>query len=256
MTLPIYDPGASPIVSFDGPHRWLSNFGAGLVQVDGHHYRTREHAYQAGKATTESQRAHIAAAPTPGEAKRRGGAPPGWHGTGGNTSPRISRMWLVLSAYFAPGSVAANDLHETGTRILVEGNTWNDRFWGVDAYTHQGENWLGRMLMERRRVLFPTLAASAERVLCAALYIDDQQEHPHPPRNIQTGFVVAGHRHHNCLATAAVLLGRPVHDGVQGFITTNNRMVSRAEARALAIISGQVPLLTPPTHQLYSEDLY
>lgn len=38
----------------------------------------------------------------------------------------------------------------TGDAILREGNHWGDRFWGVDARTGEGENHLGRLLMELR----------------------------------------------------------------------------------------------------------
>lgn len=38
----------------------------------------------------------------------------------------------------------------TGEEELVEGNRWNDKFWGVCLMTGQGENWLGRLLMQVR----------------------------------------------------------------------------------------------------------
>lgn len=40
---------------------------------------------------------------------------------------------------------------------------------------------------------------------------------------------------------------------VQGFITSKNRFVDRAEAAALAYSAGQIP---EPKQELYSEDLY
>jgi len=36
----------------------------------------------------------------------------------------------------------------TEDAVLVEGNTWNDTFWGVCR--GRGENWLGRILMQVR----------------------------------------------------------------------------------------------------------
>ena len=41
-------------------------------------------------------------------------------------------------------------LLETGDAILEEGNIWHDFFWGVDASSRYGENWLGKLLMELR----------------------------------------------------------------------------------------------------------
>jgi len=42
-------------------------------------------------------------------------------------------------------------LLDTGDRELVEGNTWDDRFWGVCEGV--GENHLGRLLMKIRAEL-------------------------------------------------------------------------------------------------------
>lgn len=39
---------------------------------------------------------------------------------------------------------------------LIEGNAWNDTFWGV--CNGVGENWLGQLLMERRAELQRTAA--------------------------------------------------------------------------------------------------
>jgi hypothetical protein len=37
-----------------------------------------------------------------------------------------------------------------------------------------------------------------EWILCAAILVEDGEEHLHQPRNIKTGFVICGRRHHNC----------------------------------------------------------
>ena len=39
-------------------------------------------------------------------------------------------------------------LLKTGGAKLVEGNSWGDQFWGVCK--DEGENWLGRILMDER----------------------------------------------------------------------------------------------------------
>lgn len=45
-------------------------------------------------------------------------------------------------------------LLNTGTVQLIEGNTWEDRFWGVDPPGSQnGENNLGKILMQVRAEL-------------------------------------------------------------------------------------------------------
>ena len=52
--------------------------------------------------------------------------------------------------------LAANleDVTRSGAqRVLEEGNTWHDTFWGVDARTREGRNHLGRILMRIRKEL-------------------------------------------------------------------------------------------------------
>jgi len=46
-------------------------------------------------------------------------------------------------------------LLETGDLHLQEGNTWGDKFWGVDLETYQGENNLGELIMDIRKKLKP-----------------------------------------------------------------------------------------------------
>lgn len=46
-----------------------------------------------------------------------------------------------------------NKLLSTGEAVLIEGNYWNDRFWGVDLKSGVGENKLGKILMKVRKEL-------------------------------------------------------------------------------------------------------
>lgn len=66
---------------------------------------------------------------------------------------RIPLMRSLLLAKFGDPSLQAQ-LLETRPRTLIEGNTWYDTFWGVDAQTGAGENNLGKLLMEIRDVRF------------------------------------------------------------------------------------------------------
>jgi hypothetical protein len=100
-----------------------------------------------------------------------------------------------------------------------------------------------------------------EYIICAANYYDDGQEHVHQPKNITSGFVVCGRRHHNCIHTFAMIVGFPYDDDghrvhrteEQGFLTNTNRFVSREEAGEIAFAAGQT---TEKKTTLYSEDLY
>ena len=60
---------------------------------------------------------------------------------------RIRAMRDLLAQKFSD-PVLRKRLAATAPLDLIEGNTWGDRFWGV--YEGEGENWLGRLLMEIR----------------------------------------------------------------------------------------------------------
>lgn len=98
-----------------------------------------------------------------------------------------------------------------------------------------------------------------ERIVCAAIYIDDGVEHPLQPRNITRGVVISGLRHCNCIVTARLwITDRAVDvDRDSGFVTSNHRYVNRQEAMQIAVNAGQVQIADVSDPDcLYSEDLY
>jgi ribA/ribD-fused uncharacterized protein len=135
------------IGQFTGDYRFLSNFFEGPEPVAwlGFDCPTAEHAYQASKAVRDADREMIALASTAGQAKRAGRnieLRNDWE------SIKLDVMRHVLAVKVAAGTSLAALLLGTGDQLLVEGNTWNDRFWGVCK--GQGRNWLGHLLMARR----------------------------------------------------------------------------------------------------------
>ena len=68
-------------------------------------------------------------------------------------SVRLSVMARVVGAKFMQNPNLAVRLVATGMMPLVEGNIWGDTFWGVDARTGNGENHLGKILMNVREDL-------------------------------------------------------------------------------------------------------
>lgn len=72
------------------------------------------------------------------------------------------------------------------------------------------------------------------------------------------GYIVRGHRHHDCLRSASDM-GRNTRAGMreQGFLTTRGRFVGRAEGLTLQLAAG-IESAAPGGYrsQLYSEDLY
>ncbi len=102
-----------------------------------------------------------------------------------------------------------------------------------------------------------------ERILCAAIHFNDDSRHVHQPKNIPFGVVVCGRRHHNCYATISWLKDETESNkifnlSVQGFVTSEDRFVDRAEAYRIAKAAGQ---LLHDAHDrsnliLISEDIY
>lgn len=138
---------AEPIDSFHGEYRWLSNFYPAPVELDREVYPTLEHAFQAAKTRDREERREIRSATSPGQAKRRGQKVqlrPDWE------SVKVEVMRGLLRKKFAVPELARL-LLATGDRKLIEGNTWNDCFWGVCGGV--GKNWLGRLLMDLRAEL-------------------------------------------------------------------------------------------------------
>lgn len=135
------------ISNFTGKYRFLSNFWPARVWLDGAEYRTVEHAYQAAKTFDGVTRRRIAAAASPGDAKRLGQKAPlreDWEEVKLDIMEGLLRQKFVVSGL-------REQLIATGNEDLVEGNTWGDCFWGVCR--GKGENHLGRLLMEIRNEL-------------------------------------------------------------------------------------------------------
>ncbi|MFE6967095.1 NADAR family protein [Agromyces sp. NPDC057679] len=131
------------IRSFSGEHRFLSNFH---VEKDG---LTVEHRFAAAKTLSPEERAAIMAAHSPGAAKRlgrRAALRPDWEDV------KVGIMLELLQQKFTDPELRTS-LAATGDAELVEGNTWSDRFWGVDLRTGAGRNVLGRTLMLVRATL-------------------------------------------------------------------------------------------------------
>jgi ribA/ribD-fused uncharacterized protein len=154
--------GAAPITRFREEHRFLSNFWfvPGGVTVGGLTGATTEHVFQALKTLAPSERAQILAAPTPGEAKILGG-PAHRGGIITELRPHWEEIKLGVMARLQAAKYAQPDMAQlllaTGDAELVEGNHWDDTFWGRctcrKGHDDEGENWLGRILMIQRSVL-------------------------------------------------------------------------------------------------------
>lgn len=98
---------------------------------------------------------------------------------------------------------------------------------------------------------------TSEKILCAAIHYRDGEEYPHQPKNINSGYVICGHRHHNIFIianlTGVITLG---FDHEQGFLTSANRFVDRYEALKIAELNFQIIDKHKSVDELMSEDLY
>ena len=143
------------IRGFFGPYRWLSNFEPCSIRYEGLVYPASENAYKATRALPELR--HRFTTCSPKEAIQLG-----------NTLPRLGdRDWAdkrlqvmseILLIKFNDHPHLAEKLVATRNAYLEERLWWRDTFWGYDINLQQGENNLGRILMEIRKELRDDLA--------------------------------------------------------------------------------------------------
>jgi ribA/ribD-fused uncharacterized protein len=135
---------------------FLSNFYESPIEFDGITYPTNEHFFQAMKTFHVAERKLIAAAATPGAAKRLGRQTqlrPDWEDI------KEDVMLLGLRIKFSDPLLKAK-LIATGDAELIEGNHWHDNTWG-DCHCDkckkiEGKNILGKLLMKVREECKPT----------------------------------------------------------------------------------------------------
>ena len=63
---------------------------------------------------------------------------------------RLNIMESVLTAKFEQNPMLMNRLVETGSKLLINGNSKRETYWGVDLYAWVGENQLGKLLTKIR----------------------------------------------------------------------------------------------------------
>lgn len=91
-----------------------------------------------------------------------------------------------------------------------------------------------------------------ERILCAAVYIDNKEENHKQPFPFPTGYVICGHNHAAIKEVMQMLNIKPeVYN--EGFLTSHNRFVSRATAADIAWKDGQIGAVVK---ELLSDMLY
>ena len=137
------------IDSFRGKYYFLSNFYPAEVIYKGLTFQNNEAAFQAQKTLNLEEKTAFSDL-DPRTAKHRG------------RHVRLRSDWEkvkdgimedIVRAKFTQNPKLGEQLISTGSAELIEGNTWNDRYWGVDARSGAGKNHLGKILMKVRSEL-------------------------------------------------------------------------------------------------------
>lgn len=134
------------IDSFRDKYLFLSNFSQARIKYNGLEFKNSEAAFQAQKVLDVEEQLPFTQM-SPKEAKRRGKQVklrPDWEDV------KDGIMEEIVRAKFSQNVNLRSKLLATGDATLIEGNTWNDRYWGVDAKTGEGQNRLGKILMKIR----------------------------------------------------------------------------------------------------------
>ena len=149
------------ITSLRGDYQFLSNFTYSPFVTTYYRipkaarFRTVEHYFQASKAQLHGQAFKITKAKSPRHAKTMGRMCMPWDDW---EEIKQDVMLTGLRHKFAIPSFQEK-LIATGDAILIEGNRWNDRYWGMVQLNGAagpvwvGENHLGKLLMQVRKEL-------------------------------------------------------------------------------------------------------
>ena len=134
------------IDKFRDEYDFLSNFYEAEITFDGLTYGSNEAAFQAQKCMTHDEKLSFTEC-RPAKSKSLGRSVnlrPDWEAV------KVGLMTQIVRAKFTQNPELGAKLVATGEKIIIEKNTWGDVFWGVNARTGQGENHLGKILMQIR----------------------------------------------------------------------------------------------------------
>ena len=132
---------------FSGDYAFLSNFAECKVFYNGLKFPSVEHAFQAAKSIDIKEQEIFAKLELPRDAKRLG------------RQIHLRKDWEIVKVGVMEDLLRQKFNQEPFKELLlrtkdyelIEGNTWNDRFWGVCKGA--GRNMLGELLMKIRNEL-------------------------------------------------------------------------------------------------------
>lgn len=135
------------INEFKGKYYFLSNFYYAPVMYEGLLYQNNEAAFQSAKIKNIERRKQFCQT-DPSTAKRKGRSislRDDWE------EIKDEVMYQCVKDKFTRNKDLKQKLIDTGNKELIEGNTWNDTYWGVCR--GKGKNMLGKILMRVREEL-------------------------------------------------------------------------------------------------------
>lgn len=137
------------IKEFQGEYQWLSNFMPCEIEYEGIEYRSVEHAYMSAKSDDPAWKLICQNTESPGHVKRQSRKVKlreDWEHV------KKSVMLFCLEQKYNQEPYKSK-LIATGDEYIQEGNTWGDKYWGIDLRTGHGQNNLGLMIMNIRTEL-------------------------------------------------------------------------------------------------------
>lgn len=151
------------ILAFQVENRFLSNFWPcniilvaetiNGIEFPEMKFNTVENAYQAWKCGSLEQRHHMMAL-SAGDAKDFSRLDDFQTREDLTDDLRVQAMGVFLKQKFSDKNPELkNKLIETKNTLLIEGNNWNDTFFGFCLETGQGQNHLGQLIMKIRNDL-------------------------------------------------------------------------------------------------------
>lgn len=136
------------IKEFKGEYYFLSNYFEAPVVFGGIKYCNTEAAFHAQKVGENTHLMQQFSNLSPDKAKKLGRSIPlrtDWEDV------KDRYMYEIVKAKFIQHPELKDKLLATGTATLIEGNNWNDKYWGV--CNGKGKNKLGEILMRIREEL-------------------------------------------------------------------------------------------------------
>lgn len=146
---------AKNIAGFVAEYRWLSNYFPCRVEWEGRVYGSAEAAYHSAKYPAADR--DVFTRLDPDRARKLSRTKP--YDSVAWKARTVPAMREVVWAKFTQNTELAKKLLATGERYLEETNWWGDKTWGV--YRGEGENLLGKIIMDTRARLAKESAAAA-----------------------------------------------------------------------------------------------